>query len=53
MVLSLFMAASKGILLGGSRAGVYNIRPLDMRQSDARDISLAWAAPIQIIIRGT
>jgi DNA-binding XRE family transcriptional regulator len=41
-----------GVLLKGSRSDTFDIRPLDVRQQEARDLSISWAAPITLIIRG-
>lgn len=41
-----------GVLMKGSRHGLYDVRPLDVRQPDTKDVELLWAAPITLIIRG-
>lgn len=41
-----------GVLLQGATPGTYSIRPLDIRRSELRDVTVEWAAPIRMIIRG-
>lgn len=41
-----------GILMRGSHSGTYNLRPFDAYGDEQRDIALAWAAPIRMILRG-
>ena len=41
-----------GVLMKGSRHDRFDIRPLDVRRDDARDVEILWAAPITLIYRG-
>lgn len=41
-----------GVLLQGATPGTHSIRPLDIRRSELRDVTVEWAAPIRMIIRG-
>lgn len=40
-----------GILLRGAHPNLFSIRSLNPRNNDVRDVQIAWAAPISIVIR--
>lgn len=42
-----------GVLQRGSGLGKFNVRPFNLRRPEIRDVKIAWAAPIQMILRGT
>jgi len=41
-----------GILMAGTEAGTFTIRPFDVRAEEVRNVCLSWIAPIRMIIRG-
>lgn len=41
-----------GILMRGNNSGLYNLRPFDAYGEERRDVAIAWAAPIRMILRG-
>jgi hypothetical protein len=41
-----------GVLLRGTTAGRFNVRPFNMRREEVRNVDVAWLAPVQMIIRG-
>lgn len=40
-----------GVLLRGGTRATFNIRPLDRRREEFRDVHIEWAAPIHLILR--
>lgn len=42
-----------GVLVAGSKAHLYNVRPLNIRNPEWRDLRIEWAAPIRVILRGS